>query len=375
MISRTLAATCAATLLLATATIATTASAASAAPLYTVAFLPTGFNGAQLNDTGQIVGTAGGIAALYSGGVVSSVAPSSSLGAGINNHGDVTGFLTPYNEAFTNIGGVYTNIDGLVAGPNIESYGAAINDHGVVGGSIYVGGEHTRGFLLHPDGTIENIGTFGGDYSPVTAINNHDAATGYAAFPGPAGGYFHAYIYQAGTLQDLGALYGSGPDTYSFGNDINDMGQVVGWSGSSPFLYSGGAMTALVPASDYGGSANALNEEGVIVGNAFSWAIPGGGADFAFVYADGALADLNALVDPLGGWQLTAASDINEAGQILGTACRNGSCASVLLSPVPEPAPGWLLLAGLVAGLAAGVARGRRQLPACYASAAFKAAT
>ena len=59
------------------------------------------------------------------------------------------------------------------------------------------------------------------------------------------------------------------------------------------------------------------------------------------------LVDLNALVALLGSWELTSAGDINNAGQILGTACQNGSCASVLLTPVPEPAAGLLLLAGL----------------------------
>ena len=63
--------------------------------------------------------------------------------------------------------------------------------------------------------------------------------------------------------------------------------------------------------------------------------------------ANGELRDLNTLVDIEGGWQLTTAQDINDAGQILGTACRNGSCTSVLLSPVPEPATSLMLLAGL----------------------------
>jgi hypothetical protein len=73
------------------------------------------------------------------------------------------------------------------------------------------------------------------------------------------------------------------------------------------------------------------------------------------------MVDLNTLVDGLGGWELTNAQDINNAGQILGTACQNGSCASVLLTPVPEPVTGLMLLAGLGA-LVPLTARGRRHL-------------
>lgn len=336
MIARNLAATIAATFLL------ISAPGAGAAPLYHFSFLPTGFYGEQLNDVGQIVGTADGAANIYTDGAITSFV--GGVGAGINNHGDITGFLTPFNEAFTITGGQFTNIDPIVAGPNIESFGVAINDHGTVGGNIFVGGEHTRGFLLH-DGTVEEIGTFGGDYSPLEAINNHGAATRYAAFEGPAGGYFHAYLYQGGTLQDLGTLTGAGE---SSGLDINDLGQVVGWSAGTPFLYSGGSMVALTAPNEFGGAANALNDAGDIVGFSYSSLSPGETGRHAFLYANGAMVDLNTLVDTPGDWKLTDARDINAVGQILGTACQSGNCVSVLLTPVPEPAAGLLLLAGLL---------------------------
>jgi probable HAF family extracellular repeat protein len=347
MISRTLAAACAATLL-------ASATAAGAAPLYSLSFLPIGFQAEQVNDGGQIVGRADGAAALYSGGVVTTVAPVGSYGWGINNRGDIVGSLNQAvdSEAFTWIDGTLTNIDPLVAGPNAQSYGFAINDHGVVGGFTYTGGESTPGFLFQ-NGVVEPIGTFGGDYSPLAAINSHGAATGYAAFPGPAGGTFHAYIYQDGTLQDLGTL----GIANSRGTDINDLGQVAGYAGSTPFLYSGGSMIELGSLGGGGGYAYALNDAGVVVGA--SYVTPSESSAHAFVWADGAMTDLNTLVDSLGGWELTEAQDINESGQILGTACLSGNCTSVLLTPVPEPAAGLLLLAGLA--LAPLAVRRRRQ--------------
>jgi len=338
------------------------APSASAEPIYDLSFLPSGFRGVQLNDAGQVVGNAGGAAALYSGGVLTTVAPSPSFAEGINNRGDIAGTLNEgfVNEAFTSIGGTFTNIDPFVRGNGADSSARAINDHGVVGGNVYNGGENTRGFLFH-DGIVERIGTFGGDYSPLAAINNHGAATGYAAFEGPAGGYFHAYLYQDGTLQDLGTLTGNGINTFSMGNDINNLGQVAGWSGSGAFLYSNGSMIDLGALGDYGSSATALNDNGLVVGTSYSRLTPGGTGEHAFLYAGGAMVDLNTLVAPLDGWELTIAQDINAAGQILGTACRNGTCASVLLTPVPEPAASLLLLAGL--GTLAPLAARRRQRP------------
>lgn len=346
MISRTLAAAFAATFLLAGA------PRASAEPLYTLSFLPAGFQGAHLNDAGQVVGTAGlgadGAAALYSGGLLMTLAPVPSVGRGINNRGDIAGYLGyGFNEAFTHIGGTFTNIDPAVHNDSIESTGDAINDNGVVGGNLYSGGESLRGFLYH-GGTVEHIGTFGGDYSPLAAINNNGAATGYAGFAGPVGGgYYHAYLYQNGVLQDLGTLDGIGTGIDSAGNDVNDLGQVVGRSGDRAFLYSGGGMIDLGALGDYGGSATALNDDGLVVGSSYSRLTPGGLGEHAFLYADGAMIDLNTLVDTVDGWELTIARDINAAGQILATACQSGSCASVLLTPVPEPVAGLMLLAGL----------------------------
>jgi probable HAF family extracellular repeat protein len=357
MTSRTLAAALAATVLLAGA------PGAGAEPLYTISFLPAGFQGAQLNDAGQIVGTASGAAAIYSGGLVTNVATAPSIGMGINNQGDITGSLNPVasSQAFTLIGGTFTNIHPVVSGDYPESEGVAINDQGIVGGNVrFMAGESNNGFIYR-NGTVEYIGTFGGDYSPLAALNNQGVAAGYAAFEGPAGGTFHAYTYANGTLKDLGTL--GGPN--SAATDINDLGQVAGsatitGTGLHPFLYSDGGMINLGTLGGSEAAATALNDDGFVVGYSF---LAGGGIDtHAFLYADGALRDLNALVDIEGGWQLTTAQDINDAGQILGTACQNGSCASVLLTPVPEPAAGLMLLAGLGALLPL-AARRRIRLP------------
>lgn len=115
------------------------------------------------------------------------------------------------------------------------------------------------------------------------------------------------------------------------GAQLNDVGQVVGTAGGAAALYSGGVVTTVAP---FASTGEGINNHGDI------------------------MTDLNTLVDQLGGWELTRAQDINEAGQILSYACQNGSCTSVLLTPVPEPAAGLMLLAALA--LAPLAARRRR---------------
>ena len=59
----------------------------------------------------------------------------------------------------------------------------------------------------------------------------------------------HAFLYSNGVMTDLGTLGGS----YSLALNINDAGQVVGWSWNADdtttqgFLYSNGMMGGLSP--------------------------------------------------------------------------------------------------------------------------------
>ncbi len=75
---------------------------------------------------------------------------------------------------------------------------------------------------------------------------------------------------------------------------------------------------------------------------------------FAFLYDDGVMTDLNALIDPALGWTLQQAVGINDSGQIAAYGCRGEVCDALLLdgapgaAPVPEPGAWWLLSAGLV---------------------------
>jgi probable HAF family extracellular repeat protein len=109
----------------------------------------------------------------------------------------------------------------------------------------------------------------------------------------------------------------------------------------------------------------AINSRGVVVGVSSKI----NGQSRAFLYSDGAMVDLNSLINPLAGWTLIAARDINNRGQIVGYGMLNGGYRAFLLSPqgsIPEPASWAMLIAGF--GLVGAVAR--RQRAAIGAAAA-----
>lgn len=328
--------------------------AAMADPVYKLTFLPADFQAAKINNAGSVVGTYGDAAAIWTTGGISgigAIAPGS-FGNAINNRGDIG--VSWSDDAYTYSPGVFRNIGRLGIFDN--SIPAAINDAGQVAGiAFFIGGNQARGFV-YSDGVVRNIPSFGGEWSQANAINGSGLATGAAAFAGDSSAPYHAFLYQDLAMRDIGTLGGF----YSEGRDIDDAGQVVGHSSlteagdssSHPFLYHHGVMSDLGTLGGLTGDAWGVNNAGQIVG-ASSWSTePQEFFDHAFLYSNHAMVDLNSLIDPAGGWTLTAAHDINEAGQILATACRAEGCAPVRLdlavAAVPEPRAWGLLLVGLM---------------------------
>src|SRR5205807_514810 len=59
----------------------------------------------------------------------------------------------------------------------------------------------------------------------------------------------------------------------------------------------------------------------------------------AFIWSGGVMSDLNNLISPASGWELTQAQDLNDVGQIVGEGTIGGQTHAFLLTPtVPEPA-------------------------------------
>ena len=69
----------------------------------------------------------------------------------------------------------------------------------------------------------------------------------------------------------------------------------------------------------------------------------------AFIWdSESQITDLNDLLINGDGWTLQTASDINDNGQIVGSAIFGGQTRAFLLNPVPVPAAVWLFGSGLI---------------------------
>jgi probable HAF family extracellular repeat protein len=114
--------------------------------------------------------------------------------------------------------------------------------------------------------------------------------------------------------------------TDSIGRDINEAGQVAGQGTKATltpqaqaFIWDGGdALNLGVPAEGTLSRARGINDSGDVVGE---WRIGlGREARFkAFLYEEGQMKDLNALIPANSGWDLTSAQAINENGQVVGS--------------------------------------------------------
>ena len=152
-------------------------------------------------------------------------------------------------------------------------------------------------------------------------------------FPPP-----HAFLWQKGTMTDLGAFPGA---KISNGLGINNGGQVVGLStvpGDNNIhaaLWSDGGLSDLgVFPGDTDSAANAINSRGQIVGASGSPSTLR-----AMLWENGVGIDLNTRISALSGWQLLFAVDINNRGQITGFGIHNNpnGQSAFLLTPLANP--------------------------------------
>jgi probable HAF family extracellular repeat protein len=199
---------------------------------------------------------------------------------------------------------------GLLPG-GFSSAAYAVNDAGVVVGradTVVNGVQVNHAFIF--DGQLRDIDQFNSPLSEPLAINNSGQVVGFYS---PDLNLFRPFLYSAG-MTDLTAFEGSAQAT-----GINNLGHIVGWrNGITTAYFYNGLNTIVIPRNvDWTPfTPTALNDLDQIVGSAFSFTDNG---VRAFLLNGASVVNLGTLP----GFSSSAATDINNLGQIVGGADNN----------------------------------------------------
>ena len=288
---------------------------------------------------------------LWSQGVMQDLGTlggNNSFGLGANDEGQIVGYADVPGGATSHAAlwykGEITDL-GTLAGADGFSFAQLINhSHQVVGGSTTLDGSF-RGFLWDR-GVMADLGTLGGPNSFGNGINDRGQIVGGANISdtiNPILGFPPYY----GALWDRGGIITLTPGTPAAAFNINNKGQVVGRllvpdakerGVAHAFLWQDGVLTDLgVPAGDDNSEANSLNNGGQIVGDSGVGFIESYAPDRALLWQNGARTDLNTLVPSDSGYHLIMAFDVNARGEIVACAVQlsSGNIHAALLSPQP----------------------------------------
>jgi probable HAF family extracellular repeat protein len=230
----------------------------------------------------------------------------------LNDSGEVVGNLANGNpflyQSSGAAAGTFTNLSAAM-GANTTLVG--INDSGQIIGNEVVGSyfitnpesqqDLTRA-LLYSGGQVTVIQPFSGTTSTMAfGISNSGMVIGNSGGTGysPTGGI--GYIYQNGQMTNPGYVPAA----------ISHSGLLADYSGN---LYQNGQITATLPAGT-GAYGQAVNDSGAMVGSFWAPNSQGGATVHAFLYQDGHMVDLGALL----GTSSSVALGINSLNQVVGT--------------------------------------------------------
>jgi probable HAF family extracellular repeat protein len=168
---------------------------------------------------------------------------------------------------------------------SINDFGQAVGTSGTCANTVIPGAEEgPHAVLWESDGSVHDLGNLGGTSNPAIlgpgnvawVINDLGEVTGQSSLPGSAS--FHPFLWTEKTgMRDLGVLPG---DLVGAGLGMNNLTEVVGASITAPGL--------------------------------------AGGNPRAYVWVDGVMSDLNALIPADSPLYLLTAFAINDFGEITG---------------------------------------------------------
>ena len=179
---------------------------------------------------------------------------------------------------------------------------------------------NTSHAFLWQNGTMTDLGTLPGDDSSIPAAINGVGQVAGISFIGSSL-HYRGFIWQNGVMTDLGTLAGM---DVSFITGLNDRGQVVGdlqepnGGAYHAFVWQNGAMTDLGNLGGASSYPNAINNVGQIVG----FSDTSSGSMQAFLWENNTMTALGTL--PGIDWSIAYA--INDVGQIVGSI--NDVCTS-----------------------------------------------
>lgn len=196
----------------------------------------------------------------------------------------------------------------------------ALNDAGLVAGyDSNFSTPGTQAFLWSEVGGFVQLGTLGGSFSVAGAINDTGMIAGYSGLAGDNETRPFAWTPQGGIV-DLGTF--GGDNGFGSANAVNNNGMVVGYAPFGEFAQHAFAWTmldGLIDLGTLGGDysfAYGLNSHGTVVGESYTSV----DASHAFVWTRaGGMVDLGTL-----GGRNSAAFAVNEHGTVIGQSNTSG---------------------------------------------------
>lgn len=205
-----------------------------------------------------------------------------------------------------------------------ESTAFAVNNRGHVVGAAWDAANNVRAFLWTDDQGLQDLGTLGACCALANLINEHGQVAGVSGLCDTCNQ--DVFFWERGKMRRIPDFGGA----ISFPNEINNRGQVVGqsnlagdqsWHG---FLWENGKLTDLPALGGCCSGARWINEAGAIVGYAYD----ANQLNLAVLWKDGKISNVIGTVD---GDACGVAQSINSASQVVGLS--DAACDGTVLHP------------------------------------------